>query len=116
MATESKVTTAGSHPFSTGDDLCLVHNGSLSNHNRLRENLSWANEAALETLARMTQRYAPLGGDAETAALRRLTELVRREALVMGFADVFLVLTALIGGLMLLLLLMRRPLPPSRRT
>jgi len=39
MATESKVTTEGSHPFSTGLDLCLVHNGSLSNHNRLRERL-----------------------------------------------------------------------------
>jgi len=38
MATESAVTTEGSHPFSTGMDLCLVHNGSLSNHNRLR---SW---------------------------------------------------------------------------
>jgi amidophosphoribosyltransferase len=40
MATESAVTTAGSHPFSTGMDLCLVHNGSLSNHNRLRKELS----------------------------------------------------------------------------
>jgi amidophosphoribosyltransferase len=39
MATESRVTTEGSHPFSTGNDLCLVHNGSLSNHNRLRESL-----------------------------------------------------------------------------
>jgi methylamine---glutamate N-methyltransferase subunit A len=36
MATESAVTMEGSHPFSTGDDLCLVHNGSLSNHSRLR--------------------------------------------------------------------------------
>ncbi len=39
MATESAVNTEGSHPFSTGADTCLVHNGSLSNHNRLRENL-----------------------------------------------------------------------------
>lgn len=39
MATESAVTVAGSHPFSTGHDTCLVHNGSLSNHNRLREKL-----------------------------------------------------------------------------
>lgn len=39
MATESGVTMEGSHPFSTGMDLCLVHNGSLSNHNRLREEL-----------------------------------------------------------------------------
>lgn len=42
MATESAVTTDGSHPFSTGMDLCLVHNGSLSNHNRLRTNLERA--------------------------------------------------------------------------
>ncbi len=39
MATESAVTTEHSHPFSTGMDLCLVHNGSLSNHNRLRRQL-----------------------------------------------------------------------------
>lgn len=39
MATESAVTLQGSHPFSTGLDLCLVHNGSLSNHNRLRDKL-----------------------------------------------------------------------------
>jgi len=39
MATESAVTTEHSHPFSTGLDLCLVHNGSLSNHNRLRSYL-----------------------------------------------------------------------------
>jgi methylamine---glutamate N-methyltransferase subunit A len=39
MATESRVTTQHSHPFSTGLDLCLVHNGSLSNHNRLRDEL-----------------------------------------------------------------------------
>ena len=39
MATESAVTTLGAHPFSTGEDQCLVHNGSLSNHNLLRREL-----------------------------------------------------------------------------
>lgn len=39
MATESAVTTLGAHPFSTGTDQCLVHNGSLSNHNSLRREL-----------------------------------------------------------------------------
>lgn len=39
MATESAVTTLGAHPFSTGPDQCLVHNGSLSNHNSLRRKL-----------------------------------------------------------------------------
>ncbi|MFN0217205.1 MAG: class II glutamine amidotransferase [Hyphomicrobium sp.] len=40
MATESAVTTLGAHPFSTGTDQCLVHNGSLSNHNNLRRELA----------------------------------------------------------------------------
>lgn len=39
MATESAVTTMGAHPFNTGNDQCLVHNGSLSNHNSLRRKL-----------------------------------------------------------------------------
>lgn len=39
MATESAVTTLGAHPYSTGADQCLVHNGSLSNHNSLRRRL-----------------------------------------------------------------------------
>ncbi len=39
IATESAVTTLGAHPFSTGADQCLVHNGSLSNHNNLRREL-----------------------------------------------------------------------------
>ena len=40
MATESAVTTLGAHPFSTADDQCLVHNGSLSNHNDMRRKLA----------------------------------------------------------------------------
>ena len=39
MATESIVNTLGAHPFSTGIDQCLVHNGSLSNHNSVRRRL-----------------------------------------------------------------------------
>ena len=48
MATESAVTTNGAHPFSTGADQCLVHNGSLSNHNNLRRVLTH-NGITLET-------------------------------------------------------------------
>ena len=39
MATESAVTAGGSHPFSVADDLCLVHNGSFSNHATIRRGL-----------------------------------------------------------------------------
>jgi amidophosphoribosyltransferase len=40
MATESRVSTAHSHPFCPTPELALVHNGSLSNHNELRRELS----------------------------------------------------------------------------
>ena len=39
MATESAVTASGSHPFTVADDLCLVHNGSFSNHASIRREL-----------------------------------------------------------------------------
>jgi glutamate synthase domain-containing protein 1 len=56
MATESSVTTDGAHPFSTGTDQCLVHNGSLSNHNAMRrvlirEGLSFETENDSEVAA-----------------------------------------------------------------
>jgi glutamate synthase domain-containing protein 1 len=56
MATESSVTTDGAHPFSTGIDQCLVHNGSLSNHNAMRrvlirEGLSFETENDSEVAA-----------------------------------------------------------------
>jgi methylamine---glutamate N-methyltransferase subunit A len=39
MATESDVTPAHAHPFTAGEDFCLVHNGSLSNPYMLRRML-----------------------------------------------------------------------------
>jgi methylamine---glutamate N-methyltransferase subunit A len=56
MATESAVTTRCAHPFSTGQDQCLVHNGSLSNHNAVRrvlqrEGLSFATDNDSEVAA-----------------------------------------------------------------
>ncbi|CAB3801635.1 class II glutamine amidotransferase [Pararobbsia alpina] len=39
MATESAVTPDRAHPFTAGDDFCLVHNGSLSNAHGVRRKL-----------------------------------------------------------------------------
>jgi glutamate synthase domain-containing protein 1 len=73
MATESAVTTDGAHPFSTGRDQCLVHNGSLSNHRSLRrklehEGLAFATDNDSEVAAGyITWRLRQ--GDSLTAAL-----------------------------------------------
>ena len=39
LATESAVSMAHSHPFTAGEDFCLVHNGSLSNPHSIRRKL-----------------------------------------------------------------------------
>ncbi|MGA9915367.1 MAG: amidophosphoribosyltransferase [Paraburkholderia sp.] len=39
MATESAVTPDRAHPFTAGEDFCLVHNGSLSNAHGVRRKL-----------------------------------------------------------------------------
>ena len=65
MATESAVTVAGSHPFSTGNDTCLVHNGSLSNHNRLREQQVRAvNDSQTENDSEVAAAYLALAHEA----------------------------------------------------
>jgi len=97
MATESRVTTEGSHPFSTGQDLCLVHNGSLSNHNRLRERLrreglTFQTENDTEVAAAyLTWRLRE--GDALEAALEScLDALDGFYTFLVGTADGFAVL------------------------
>jgi len=89
MATESAVTTAGSHPFATGDDLCLVHNGSLSNHNRLRENLK------REGMEFQTENDTEVAAAYMTWKLRNGASL--KEALEDGLKDLDGFFTFLVG-------------------
>lgn len=76
MATESAVTAGGSHPFTVDDDLCLVHNGSFSNHASVRRRLVasgavFDSENDSEVAARfLAQRLR--GGDDLEGALTRL--------------------------------------------
>jgi glutamate synthase domain-containing protein 1 len=80
MATESAVTTLGAHPFSTGLDQCLVHNGSLSNHNNVRrklvrEGMSFQTENDTEVAAAYISAHMKNGlslGEALTESLADL--------------------------------------------
>src|SRR5437870_3949783 len=97
MATESKVTTEGSHPFSTGHDLCLVHNGSLSNHNRLREQLrregiGFQTENDTEVAAAYLAWRMREGATLEEALAGCLDDLDGFYTFLVGTADGFAVL------------------------
>ncbi|MGR8948597.1 MAG: class II glutamine amidotransferase [Gammaproteobacteria bacterium] len=97
MATESAVTTAGSHPFSTGDDICLVHNGSLSNHNRLREKLKmlgarFFTENDTEVAANYFATKLACGDSLEKSLEDALLDLDGFYTFAIGTADGFAVL------------------------
>ena len=97
MATESAVTTQGAHPFSTGADQCLVHNGSLSNHNNVRRRLRHAgmgfetdNDSEVAA-AYLTHRMAE-GCDLGAALEHALRDLDGFYTFVVGTRDGFGVL------------------------
>jgi glutamate synthase domain-containing protein 1 len=97
MATESRVTTAGSHPFSTGLDVCLVHNGSLSNHNRLRrrlrrEGIEFETENDTEVAAGYLAWRLHEGASLEEALEGCLEDLDGFYTFLVGTADGFAVL------------------------
>jgi methylamine---glutamate N-methyltransferase subunit A len=97
MATESKVTTQASHPFSTGLDLCLVHNGSLSNHNALRrelrrEGIEFQTDNDTEVAAGYLTWRLREGDSIETALEGCLRDLDGFYTFAVGTADGFSVL------------------------
>jgi amidophosphoribosyltransferase len=78
MATESAVTSTGSHPYSVGPDQCMVHNGSFSNHATIRrelmaEGVEFDSENDTEVGARFVAQQLAGGADVEKA-LRLLCE------------------------------------------
>jgi len=97
MATESRVTTEHSHPFSTGLDLCLVHNGSLSNHNTLRrmlrrEGIAFQTDNDSEVAAGYLTWRLHEGDTLETALARCLDDLDGFYTFAVGTVDGFAVL------------------------
>jgi glutamate synthase domain-containing protein 1 len=97
MATESAVTTNGAHPFSTGPDQCLVHNGSLSNHHALRrtlrrEGLTFATDNDSEVAAGYLTWRMREGASLQGALEAGLDDLDGFFTFVVGTRDGFAVL------------------------
>jgi MFS transporter, DHA2 family, multidrug resistance protein len=68
---------------------------------RLHEFVTWSRVPAMETLNQLTQRFSQFGSDPQAMALKQLMQITHRQGVVMGFGDVFLLLTFLFGGLAL---------------
>ena len=92
MATESAVTPAHAHPFTAGEDFCLVHNGSLSNPNEIRRKLEprgivFETDNDTEAACRFLEWRMREGDDLETALKQGFEELDGFYTFLMGTAD-----------------------------
>ncbi len=75
---------------------------------RLQERVNWGNATAVETLNSFTQRMQGMG-DAALLAMKQLSQIVHRQAVVMGYGDAFFMLTFFYLGLSILVMLLKKP-------
>lgn len=92
MATESAVTPAHAHPFTAGEDFCLVHNGSLSNPYSIRRQLEpkgihFDTDNDTEAACRFLEWRLREGDNLETAIQKGFEELDGFYTFLMGTAD-----------------------------
>lgn len=92
MATESAVTPAHAHPFTAGEDFCLVHNGSLSNPYSIRRMLEprgiyFETDNDTEAACRYLEWRMQEGDDLKTALQKGFEELDGFFTFLMGTAD-----------------------------
>jgi DHA2 family multidrug resistance protein len=79
---------------------------------RLQDRVTWGNASAVETLNNFTQRLQGMG-DAAMMAMKQLSQIVHRQAVVMGYGDAFFMLTLFYLGLTLLVVLLKKPVSAS---
>jgi DHA2 family multidrug resistance protein len=79
---------------------------------RLQERVTWGNAMATETLNMFTQRMQG-AGDAALMAMKQLSQLVHRQAAVMGYGDAFFMLTLFYLALSLMVVLLKKPVTVS---
>ena len=92
MATESAVTPDRAHPFTAGEDWCLVHNGSLSNPYQIRRKLeplgiAFETDNDTEAACRYFEWRMREGDDLETAIHKGFEELDGFYTFLMGTKD-----------------------------
>jgi DHA2 family multidrug resistance protein len=78
---------------------------------RLHDKVNWGNAMAVETLNNFTQKFQGMG-DAPIMAMKQLTNIVHRQAVVMGFGDSFFLLTVFYFGLATMVVFLAKPANP----
>ncbi|HEV7714264.1 MAG TPA: class II glutamine amidotransferase [Steroidobacteraceae bacterium] len=92
MATESAVTPENAHPYTAGEDWCLVHNGSLANPGMLRRKLEklgshFESDCDTESACRYLHWRLELGESLETALHHAFEDFDGFFTFLMGTGD-----------------------------
>ncbi|MGH8209375.1 MAG: amidophosphoribosyltransferase [Steroidobacteraceae bacterium] len=92
MATESAVTPENAHPYTAGEDWCLVHNGSLANPGSLRRKLEklgeqFESDCDTEGACRYLHWRLSCGEDLESALEHAFLDFDGFFTLLMGTRD-----------------------------
>ena len=75
---------------------------------RLHDRVTWGNSMAVETLNMLTQKFQG-AGNASLMALKQLSMIVHRQAVVMSFGDAFFILTCFYLALSVLVFFVKKP-------
>ncbi|MGM4892953.1 DHA2 family efflux MFS transporter permease subunit [Tardiphaga sp. 839_C3_N1_4] len=79
---------------------------------RLHDKVTWGNAQAVEMLNMFTQKFQGMG-DASRMAMKQLSQIVHRQAVVMSFGDAFFALSVFYVGLSLMVMLLNKPSNPA---
>ena len=87
----------------------LLTQQTSTHYARLAEHVNPANPAAMEMIANLTAKFDAHGLNGDAIAIKRLSGMVHQQAYILSFMDVFVLLTALFAGLVLMTLLLKKP-------
>ncbi|WP_061935232.1 DHA2 family efflux MFS transporter permease subunit [Aureimonas sp. AU22] len=87
----------------------MINDRTALHYDRLAERVRWGSQVAEDRMAEIAGNLSAAGIDGSQAAISQMVGLVRREASVMAFSDVFLFLTGLFVALCVLCVFVQRP-------
>ncbi|WFU47107.1 DHA2 family efflux MFS transporter permease subunit [Sinorhizobium terangae] len=76
---------------------------------RLAEHIQWGNPEAVEQLRNMASNFTAHGLDGATIAIKQLAAMVQKQAVILSFVDVFVILTVLFLSLIIGVMMISKP-------
>lgn len=86
----------------------LTRRGDM-HYERLAEHVRWGNAEAEKMIASLTAKYNAAGMDGATIAIAKLSGMVRQQATLLSFIDVFFILTMMFCSLAVCAVMLRKP-------